>query len=252
MKKQAYYLTELPEVSPVVTFQNIQEKILFLLMYHPAMTFNELWHKEGRSNKFAYHLKVLEKKNLVEKTKDGKYKLTVEGKKQVAYLEENSGKEVEFPIVAVITVIMKDDHYLMLHRTKEPFHGYWGIHGGKLRSTNYILEQAKESIKKETGLTCTVELNGLFSSKSYVDKQYVYNHQLFVVKATNPKGTLLKETKKGANKWVRKDEVKKLKILPNIPHLIKIATGKRFRWIEADRFQEGDQMTVKVKKDIVI
>ena len=251
MKKKAYYPIEFPDDSLTSTVKNNQEKILLLLMYNPAMTFNELWNKEGRSNKFAYHLKVLERRKLVKKAGNGKYELTVDGKKQVAYIDEQNGKKCESPIVAVIALIIKDNKYLMLHRKKEPFHGYWGIHGGKLRSTNYILEQAYESVRKETGLKCDVELKGLFSSKSYVNKEFVYNHQLFIVKATNPRGSLLKETKKGHNKWVKKEDVKQLDILPNIPHLVKIATGKKFRWIEADRFKEGNSFSIDVKKDIV-
>jgi len=253
MKKNWHDLTEhFDELSENI-IQDIEKRILITLSYQPKRTFNELWNKQGPSNKFAYHLKALERKSLVEKARDGKYNLTTKGKKHVAYIEQQSGDHCDFPVIAVITVIMKDDKYLMTHRTKEPFYGYWGLHGGKLRSTNYILEQANESIKTETGLTCDVALKGLFSSKTYVNSKFSYHHQLFIVKATNPKGTLLKETKKGLNKWVSPEEFRKLTILPNIPHLIKIATGKHFRWIEADRFLENDTFKdIIVRKDSII
>ncbi|MBI2103171.1 hypothetical protein HYT55_04985 [Candidatus Woesearchaeota archaeon] len=233
--------------------KNIESRILTSLMCNPQQTFNELWKKEGASNKFAYHLKVLGKKGLVEKNEIGKYQLTVEGKKSVAHIEQDKGNVCEFPIIAIITLVVKGSQYLLMHRTKEPFYGYWGLHGGKLRSTNYILEQAKESIQRETGLTCDVELKGLFSSKTYVNDKFSYSHQLFIVRATDPKGVLLLKTRKGVNRWVEKKDVTGLKTLPNIPHLIKIATGKRFRWIEADRFQEGNDFTkMDVKKDILL
>ncbi len=253
MKNNWHDLNEHFDDFEEIKIQNIEKRILITLMYKPKRSFNELWNKEGASNKFAYHLKSLEKDGLVEKGKEGKYLLTIKGKKHVAYIEQKSGDSCEFPIVAVITLIIKNGKYLMTHRTKEPFYGYWGLHGGKLRSTNYILEQAEESIKTETGLTCDMVLKGLFSSKTYVNNQFSYHHQLFIVKATNPKGTLLKETKKGLNKWVSMGEVKKLNILPNIPHIVKIATGKHFRWIEADRFQENGVFTrMDVKKDILL
>ncbi len=233
--------------------KDIEKRILTSLMYNPQQTFNELWHKDGRSNTFAYHLKMVEKKRQVEKLESGKYQLTEEGKKNIVHLEGDNGSVCEAPIIAVIALIVKDNRYLMTHRAKEPFYGYWGLPGGKLRSNNYVLEQATESIRKETGLDCDVELKGLFSSKTYVDNQFSYNHQLFIVKATNPKGTLLKETKKGINKWVAEKDVEKMLTLPNIPLLIKIATGKRFRWIEADRFQEKGVFTrMDVKKDVIL
>ena len=109
-----------------------------------------------------------------------------------------------------------------------------------------------ESIKKETGLTCDLELKGLFSAKTYIDDDFSYGHQLFIVKASNPQGELINKTEKGENKWVKREDIQKLKILPNIPHLIKIIQSKHFRWIEADRFQEEDNFTIDIKNDIVL
>jgi ADP-ribose pyrophosphatase YjhB (NUDIX family) len=227
-----------------------QKRILLFLMHDPYLSFNRLWNKEGRSNKFAYHLKVLIEKGLVEKNDKGEYCLTTKGKRKVAYIE-STGKRFDNQIVAVVVLISKGSRYLMLHRKKEPFYGYWGIHGGRLRSENYILEQAKESVKKETGLECEFELKGLFSSKSYVGDDFAYGHQLFVVKGRNPKGELLRETSKGVNRWVEKKDLKKLKILPNIPVLIKIANGKKFRWVEADRFQKGKRLSMSIGKEVL-
>src|SRR3989338_4377359 len=226
---------------------DIQKKILLSLMHNPLMNFNKLWNREGRSNKFAYHLKILEKKGFVEKRKCQGYKLTLEGMKRVSYIESDNGENSQFPIMAVVVLIAKENKYLMIHRTKEPFHGYWGLPGGKLRANNYILEQAKESVKKETGLSCDLELKGLFSSKTYVNRMLAYNHQLFVVKAVNPKGTLIEKTRKGGNKWIKKGEVDKLRILPNIPLLVKIANGKKFSWIQADRIQKDGSIKIEMK-----
>lgn len=234
--------------------QNIQHRILSKLMYNPLLTFNKLWNKEGESNKFAYHLKKLEKEGLVRKAEKG-YQLTAKGKKYVTYMEGKTGEVWKFPVIVVTTVILdeKNNKILMLERGKEPFRGYWGIHGGKLKFSQYILECAKESILEETGLTCDVKLKGLFSSKTFDGKELAYNHQLFIVKATNPKGKLLKQTNKGRNRWVNRKDIKKLRILPNIPLLISIAMSKRFRWIEADRFQENEMfkgMDVKTNQMI--
>ncbi|PIN74363.1 hypothetical protein COV20_00370 [Candidatus Woesearchaeota archaeon CG10_big_fil_rev_8_21_14_0_10_45_16] len=247
-----YYSFEPVEKPQETVIDAIPEKILISLMYRPGMTFNELWNKKGRSNRFAYHVKKLQESNLIKKDDQGKYKLTTKGKKRVAYLESLTGDRCELPIVAVIILVTDGDKVLLYERAKEPFYGYWGAHGGKLRSTNYILEQARESIKKETGLECDLELKGLFSAKTYADDDIFYGHQLFVLKGSNPRGKLLKSTKKGTHRWVKKDEVSKLRILPNIPHLIKIIDSERFRWIEADRFQKKDTFSMKIRKDITL
>lgn len=43
----------------------IRRKILLRLIHKPGQTFNELWNKEGQSNKFAYHLKRLESDDFI-------------------------------------------------------------------------------------------------------------------------------------------------------------------------------------------
>lgn len=225
-----------------------RQKILKKLMHSPLMSFNELWNKEGESNKFAYHLKVLEEDNFIQKSDEG-YQLTHQGKKYVAYLEGKTGERSQFPLMGVIIVILNEENnkVLMQKRTKEPFYGYWGYVGGKLKFSQYILECAKEEIKEETGLECDVELKGLFSSKTYNNDSLSYNHQMFVVKATNPKGTLIKENREGVNLWFKIEDISNLKTFPNIQNSLSISLSKGFKWVEADRFQENDEF-----KDIKI
>lgn len=233
--------------APIV---DVKKRILVTLMHVPGLSFNQLWGKQGRSNSFAYHLKTLEEQSLIKK-KDENYVLTALGKRKVAYLNAKNGEMWSGPIVAVITVVTDGKKYLLFERNKEPFRGYWGIHGGKLHSSLYILEQAVASIKEETGLECFVQLKGLFSSKTFEQEELAYNHQLFIVKATDPKGTLLKKSTKGTNAWKTKEELHKLKTLPNIPDLLKIVESKRFRWIEADRFiEDGEFKGMNIIKDL--
>jgi hypothetical protein len=98
-----------------------------------------------------------------------------------------------------------------------------------------------------SGLDCEFELKGLFSSKSYAEGKFVFSHQLFVVKASNPQGELLEKTKKGENTWFAKEEVESLKILPNIPHLIKIANSDTFSWVEADRSHGESGFDIEIR-----
>ncbi len=217
-----------------------RQKILKKLIHSPSLSFNQLWDRDGESNSFAYHLKVLEEDNLVEKI-GNHYQLSHNGRKFTAYLDGESGGKHAFPLVGVVMIIMHNDKFLMLKRTKEPFYGYWGFVGGKLKFSQYIMEAAKEELKEETGLECDLEFKGLFSSKTYNNNSLSYNHQLFVIKAINPKGTLIESTREGINKWFSYEEIKDLKTFPNILHSIEIARSKTFRWIEADRFQKNDK-----------
>ncbi len=236
---------------PEMVIEDHKRRILQLLMHNPVLPFNKLWNKEGRSNKFAYHMKVLEKEALIERVEGQGYRLTQKGKSYVTYLEGETGNDIQFPLMAVATVIVQDDKILMFQRKKEPFYGYWGFQGGKVSFSEYILECATKEILEETGLTCDVELKGLFSSKTFNNNTLSYNHQLFIVKATNPKGKLQEETREGANKWFTRSEIENLKILPNIPQLIEIAFSDSFKWVEADRVQQDGVFTgMDVRKDM--
>ncbi|MBI3032631.1 NUDIX domain-containing protein [Candidatus Woesearchaeota archaeon] len=236
-----------------ISIQDVQKRILSELMYHSVMTFNQLWHKQGESNKFAYHLKQLEQKGLVEKTEKG-YQLTQKGKQYVPYLKSQTGKEWKGPLICIALVVIdeKRNQVLMFQRGKQPWLGYCGFHGGKIDSSEYILESAERCLKEETGLSAgTFSLKGIFSSKTYEQKKLSYNHQLFVIKATHFKGKLLKKTRKGTNVWVSIDNIAQQNIFPNSPLLLKIALSKRFKWIEADRFQENDIFTgIYIKKEL--
>lgn len=228
-----------------------RRRILQLLMHNPVLPFNKLWNKEGRSNRFAYHMKSLENEELIKRVEGQGYALTQKGKSYVAYLEGETGKRVKLPLMAVATVIVKDDKILMFQRKKEPFYGYWGFQGGKIGFSDYILECATREIMEETGLTCDVELKGLFSSKTFNNNTLSYNHQLFIVKATNPKGELKEEAREGVNKWFRRSEISSLKVLPNIPQLIDIAFSDSFKWVEAERLQQDGVFTgMNVRKDM--
>ena len=229
---------------------NHRQRILQYLMHNPVMTFNQLWDKEGRSNNFAYHIKSLEKEKLIEKIPEG-YRLTKRGITYVSYLQGDSAEELMLPIMAVAVVVVKNDRFLMLQRNKEPFHGYWGFPGGKIKFSQYILESAADCLKEDTGLECNLKLKGLFSSKTFDNSDLIFNHEIFVVKAENPKGILIGETDKGINKFVSRKDLKKISLLPNINLLIDIALGDEFRWVEADRFEEKNKFKdIKVKKDV--
>ncbi|MBW3018995.1 NUDIX hydrolase [Candidatus Woesearchaeota archaeon] len=225
-------------------------KILTKLIHKPNMGFNELWNKEGESNKFAYHLKMLDEAGYIEK-KGEKYSLTHKGKMYAAYASGESGSKEEAPLLGVIAVIFNGKgQTLMVKRKKEPFYGYWGMVGGKMKFTQYILEAAKAEIKEETGLDCDVELKGIFSSKTYNNNELSYNHQMFVVKGTNPRGALT-PSREGEPCWIDLDKIESLRSFPNVAQSINIALGNGFSWVEADRRQENDEFKdMKILKEI--
>ena len=48
-------------------------------------------------------------------------------------------------------LVVQDGRVLLVRRAIEPFYGYWGFHGGKLKFNQYLLECAQQEILEETG-----------------------------------------------------------------------------------------------------
>ena len=231
----------------------LREKILQRLMHEPSLSFNELWGHEGESNKFAYHLRVLEEDDFVKKTGDA-YALSHEGKKYVAYVEGATGKMEKAPLIVVAVVIydQEKDAILMMQRTKEPFYGFWTLPSGKMKADQYLYECAAGEVKTETGLTCDYAWKGLISTKTYNDGSLSYNHQIFIMQGTNPRGTLEERTREGENHWVARKDLPSLKTYPNMHYNIEVALGDRFRWLECDGVQQNDEFTdLRVLRDVV-
>ncbi len=226
--------------------------ILRKLMHSSGMSFNELWGKNGNSNKFAYHLKILEEDELVEKI-EGKYCLSHKGKKYATYVDGISGNKTKFPLIGIICVIYDKakNKYLMSRRLKEPFYGYYGFIGGKLEFSQYIYECAKKEIKEETGLECDLKLKGIWSSKTYNNSELSYNHQMFILLCTNPRGEFLEKMREGENVWLSEKEMFEHKLFSDIPHLLDIVKSKKFRWVEMDRIQKDDEfIDKKILRDV--
>lgn len=226
-----------------------RKSILQKLMHKPTIPFNKLWAKQGPGNAFAYHIKILEEDGFISKGLEG-YSLTHEGKKLAAYLDGGSGQRTTFPVIGVIIAAIKEKQILLMKRAKEPFYGYWSLLGGKLQSPQYVLTCAAKELKEETGLEADVKLKGLFSSNTYNNNSLLVSHQLFVIKATNPKGEILDKTREGSNKWFDIQDIPKKSIIPDVPLLIDMALSERFRFVEADKFQENDKfIEMKILRD---
>lgn len=234
----------------------IKEHILKKIMHNPECTFSELWEKDIRdeieSNKFAYHLKKLIDEGLIKKQNNSDvYMLTSQGKKEMTFVDGETGKKKTFPLVTVLMVVVKDNKVLLMKRLKEPFYGYWGIHGGKLDFDKHIFEAAAEELKQETGLKADFELKGISSSKTFNDGEQLYNHQFFILLCKNPRGHVIEKISEGENKWFEIEKINKLKIFPTVPYFLDAALTPGFTFLEIDRFQENHEFTdVKVRRKI--
>ncbi len=205
-----------------------KEKIFRTLMAFPGSTFVDLWDKEVESNKFTYYLKKMEKDGLIEK-RNGKYFLTVEGKSEAAEISGETGKKESNPHVTLLLVAKKGDKYILYHRMKEPYYGFCGFPGAKVKKGEELLKAAQRELKEETNLEgkgkiiCVQNIHMLNSGK-------MFHHMLqFVVLFDEPEGLLIKESREGVYEWATKEKILAQKnLFPDIPHVIGMVEEGKF------------------------
>jgi ADP-ribose pyrophosphatase YjhB (NUDIX family) len=223
----------------------IQRSILLKLIHTPEATFTELLGDERDSNKFAYHIGVLETKNIILKN-NNKYTLSAEGKKISAFIEGDTGSDAKFPTFTNVLIIKDDnnkDRILVQKRLKEPFYGYWGLISGKINFGLNIEECAKRDIEEETGLIAAdAQFLGINEAKTFEDSNLSFHHIMFYVRLSNLSGTLKQDTHKGKNAWMTIDEFKRQERFPD-PWLEQVLNAKEFIHIETRREMKDGKFT---------
>jgi ADP-ribose pyrophosphatase YjhB (NUDIX family) len=224
-------------------------KIFKTLMHFPGSTFSDLWDKEVESNKFTYYLKKLENEDLIKK-EDGKYYLTVKGKSQSTTICGETGKEEKRPAVTLLLVIKNKDKYILYKRFKEPYYGFCGFPGAKMKRGEEILDAAKRELKEETNLESEGRIISIQNVQIINDDSLFHHMVQFVVLFKDPKGELIKESREGTYEWATKEEILSQKnLFPDIPNAIKLVEEREFLITEMQFIQKNEKFVeTKIKK----
>ncbi len=210
----------------------IQREILYKLRYQAFLSYNQLWNKQGDSSKFAYHLRELEKKGLVEKKQQG-YKLSLQGIKTIDYLHLKSPQ----PLVVVLVVAKQSDKVLIMTREKEPYKSYQEFCSSKIYLHETLEEAAQDRLKSKLGLTGSVTYKGIQFIQTKEDNELIMHHHLHVFLSENPKDTATN------GEWIPIEPFGATKPLPHIIQTLKIIQTPGFSIAVSDLIKEGESYT---------
>jgi len=227
-----------------------QNKIFRTLMHFPGSTFSDLWDKKVESNKFTYYLKKLESEGFVEK-KQTKYYLTVKGKSAATTISGETGKEEKRPAVTLLLVAKRKNDYVLYKRFKEPYYGFCGFPGAKMKRGEEIIEAAKRELLEETGLSGEGQIITVQNCFVINDKELFHHMTQFVVLFENPVGELEKENREGTYEWASKEKILSQKnLFPDIPYAIKSAENKKLTIKEIKFIQEKEKFVKIIVNDV--
>ncbi len=215
----------------------VQAFIMGQLFTRGPLRFAQINTRAFSSDQFSYHLRQLLKYGLVEKSEDGIYNLSVNGRSRSVLLDTKSNQFIEQGFVACRVILAREHdgrrQYLMQYRTKVPYTGNIAEPGGKILFGEDVLVAAGRNMLKETGLTCAMQLCGLVHFKDEYLGRIVQDKFFFVVWATEPHGELLAKGETGENVWMTLDEIEaNPKTHQGVTDMIALAEGGAFGFIE--------------------
>jgi ADP-ribose pyrophosphatase YjhB (NUDIX family) len=129
-------------VESIIVTHHIQKYIIDVLMYKEFARFSELRPPRTDTNLFAYHLKLLQKAHIIDKTENG-YTLTGDG---LSYVDRVSTEKkiirTQPKIITMLLVQNSNGDLLLQKRDKQPYINSWTLPYGKLHIEDATLEAA--------------------------------------------------------------------------------------------------------------
>lgn len=94
------------------------------------------------------------------------------------------------PIPVVLCAITREDRLLLIRREQEPYAGFWGLVGGKLKAGETIEEAALREAREETGLEVSLERVSGFVNETLLERGELTAHfLLFICRLRSAEGT---------------------------------------------------------------
>lgn len=218
-----------------IEIHQVQAQILKVLLFKPQAKFAELNVTKLTTDHFTFHVKQLVEAGMIIKGAKGLYQLTAKGKEFANRFDTEKVALERQAKTAVLIVAVKEINnvtkFISQQRLKQPFYGYRGFVGGKIRWGETVLETAERELKEETNLTGKLKFAGIEHKMDYSKTGEILEDKYFyIVKATNTKGKFIKEIEGGKNFWLSEKEIlTKEKVFEDILKILKgVKTGKFF------------------------
>ncbi|HEX6988085.1 MAG TPA: NUDIX hydrolase [Bacillota bacterium] len=120
-------------------------------------------------------------------------------------------------------VLIENDAVLLVRRGSEPFRGSWGLPGGAVELGETVVEALRRELREETHLE--IEVGRLITYKDAVGRDAVtgrvgHHYVILFFTARRVGGHLQAGSDAAEVRWVDRDELKRLPLVPDLPALL--------------------------------
>jgi ADP-ribose pyrophosphatase YjhB (NUDIX family) len=226
-----------------IKIHDFQISILRELLFKPGARFRDLKKVDVTNDHFSFHINHLIKEGLIIKN-DGKYSLTDTGKEFANRMDTDALKLERQAKLGVSVhaerIVKGKKQFLVHHRLKEPFFGWWGFNTGKIRWGETPDETAERELLEETGLTGKFTLKGIvhyFHVRR--DKKLLEDKYFWVFKAEKLRGKLKEKVNEGENVWMDEKAYRKLKnVFASFDEISRIQNAKKLIYLDVTKVVE--------------
>jgi hypothetical protein len=213
---------------------HIQREIFYRLAFSDGLRFSELKPDELESKLFTYHLKKVVSAGFVEKTSDGLYRLTAEGRRAGVGTFKDYRTTINRAYSILIMVIRRksDGAWLFYRRHTHPLRGLAGfMHAAPTAETDALM-RARQEVKDKTGLDGEFDVIGSGFFRVFKDGELESFTHFTLLKCDDIKGELVANSELADYYWELDPDFKSKDLLPNMSILYDMYTGKAKRFIE--------------------
>ena len=201
---------------------HIQRTILYSLAYTNGMRFSDLKPEDIENKLFDYHLKKVISAGYAEKSADGLYRLTSDGKRIWKSLLKKQANFIDraYSILFLVVRRSSDGAWLLYRRKAQPFLGMMGLMQAQPSPHEDIATTSAATLLVNTGLT------GTFTavSSGYLrifdgDVLESFTHYTLLV-ADDVSGDLSQNDEFGEYEWVSDPDFTEKNFLPTVSTLV--------------------------------
>lgn len=185
-------------------------QVLKRLSYAQDLRFNELKpFAELENSQLTFHLKQLQKQNLIEKNNENAYRLSKKGKVYVNRIEtETTQISKQGKISVLLICLLGNEKVLFYTRKRQPFYDHQGFPAGKVKAGEQVQIAAKRELYEETSLSGEPELFRIEHDLVYDEAtgKLLADNYFYMFRVINPTGEITPNDE-GIFEWIHINKI---------------------------------------------